>query len=97
MARSSYLPKGHCTSRSRSKRQWVTDYPFLAALFTQGGCATLNVSLEPVNTPLVGGIFRETYLHSPMVETSPLVQAAAAYDHMLSGNARFRVVLTMNE
>lgn len=32
----------------------------------------------------------------PMVETFPLEQAAAAYDHMLSGKARFRVVLTMN-
>jgi D-arabinose 1-dehydrogenase-like Zn-dependent alcohol dehydrogenase len=32
----------------------------------------------------------------PMVETFPLEQAAAGYDHMLSGKARFRVVLTMN-
>ncbi len=32
----------------------------------------------------------------PMVETFPLEQAAAAYDRMLSGKARFRVVLTMN-
>jgi D-arabinose 1-dehydrogenase-like Zn-dependent alcohol dehydrogenase len=32
----------------------------------------------------------------PMVETFPLDQAAAAYDRMLSGKARFRVVLTMN-
>jgi D-arabinose 1-dehydrogenase-like Zn-dependent alcohol dehydrogenase len=31
-----------------------------------------------------------------MVETFPLEQAAAAYDRMLSGKARFRVVLTMN-
>jgi D-arabinose 1-dehydrogenase-like Zn-dependent alcohol dehydrogenase len=31
----------------------------------------------------------------PMVETFPLEQAAAAYDRMLSGQARFRVVLTM--
>lgn len=31
----------------------------------------------------------------PMVETFPLEQAAAAYDRMISGNARFRVVLTM--
>ena len=31
----------------------------------------------------------------PMVETFPLEQAAAAYDRMLSGKARFRVVLTM--
>jgi len=30
-----------------------------------------------------------------MVETFPLDQAAAAYDRMLSGKARFRVVLTM--
>ena len=30
----------------------------------------------------------------PMVETYPLEQAAAAYDRMLSGKARFRVVLT---
>ena len=32
----------------------------------------------------------------PMVETFPLEQAATAYDRMLSGKARFRVVLTMN-
>ena len=32
----------------------------------------------------------------PMVETFPLEQAAAAYDRMLSGKARFRVVLTMS-
>jgi len=32
----------------------------------------------------------------PMVETFPLEQAAAAYDRMLSGKARFRVVLSMN-
>jgi D-arabinose 1-dehydrogenase-like Zn-dependent alcohol dehydrogenase len=31
----------------------------------------------------------------PMVETFPLELAAAAYDRMLSGKARFRVVLTM--
>jgi len=30
-----------------------------------------------------------------MVETFPLEQAAAAYDRLLSGKARFRVVLTM--
>jgi len=32
----------------------------------------------------------------PMLETFPLERAAAAYDRMLSGNARFRVVLTMS-
>lgn len=32
----------------------------------------------------------------PMVETFPLEQAAEAYDRMMSGKARFRVVLTMN-
>lgn len=32
----------------------------------------------------------------PMVETFPLEQAAAAYDRMLGGQARFRVVLTMS-
>ena len=87
MARSSYLPKGHCTSRSRSKRQWVTDYHFLAALYTQGGCATLNVSLEPVNTSLVGGIFRETYIHfsghlpplGAMIQMSELQEAFADF------------------
>jgi D-arabinose 1-dehydrogenase-like Zn-dependent alcohol dehydrogenase len=31
----------------------------------------------------------------PMVETFPLARAAEAYAHMLSGKARFRVVLTM--
>jgi D-arabinose 1-dehydrogenase-like Zn-dependent alcohol dehydrogenase len=33
----------------------------------------------------------------PMVETFPLDQAAAAYDRMMSGAARFRVVLTMRD
>jgi D-arabinose 1-dehydrogenase-like Zn-dependent alcohol dehydrogenase len=32
----------------------------------------------------------------PMIETFPLAQAAAAYDRMMSGKARFRVVLKMN-
>ncbi len=32
----------------------------------------------------------------PMVETFPMEQAAIAYDRMLSGKARFRVVLTMS-
>ncbi len=32
----------------------------------------------------------------PMVETLPLEQAAAGYERMLSGKARFRVVLTVN-
>ncbi len=31
----------------------------------------------------------------PMIETYPLAEAAAAYDRMMSGNARFRVVLKM--
>jgi D-arabinose 1-dehydrogenase-like Zn-dependent alcohol dehydrogenase len=31
----------------------------------------------------------------PIVESFPLEQAPAAYDRMLSGKARFRVVLTM--
>jgi D-arabinose 1-dehydrogenase-like Zn-dependent alcohol dehydrogenase len=30
----------------------------------------------------------------PMIETFPLADAAAAYEHMMSGKARFRVVLT---
>jgi propanol-preferring alcohol dehydrogenase len=32
----------------------------------------------------------------PMIETMPLDQAQAAYDRMMSGDARFRVVLTMD-
>ncbi len=32
----------------------------------------------------------------PMIETYPLERAAAAYDRMISGAARFRVVLTMD-
>src|SRR5262245_6059908 len=32
----------------------------------------------------------------PMIETLPLEQAAAGYERMMSGKARFRVVLTMN-
>jgi D-arabinose 1-dehydrogenase-like Zn-dependent alcohol dehydrogenase len=31
----------------------------------------------------------------PMIETYPLEQAAEAYARMMSGNAQFRVVLTM--
>lgn len=31
----------------------------------------------------------------PMIETFPLAEAAAAYDRMMSGKARFRVVLKM--
>jgi D-arabinose 1-dehydrogenase-like Zn-dependent alcohol dehydrogenase len=32
----------------------------------------------------------------PMIETFPLTKAAEAYERMMSGKARFRVVLTMN-
>jgi D-arabinose 1-dehydrogenase-like Zn-dependent alcohol dehydrogenase len=32
----------------------------------------------------------------PIVETFPFSEAAAAYDRMMSGKARFRVVLKMN-
>jgi propanol-preferring alcohol dehydrogenase len=32
---------------------------------------------------------------SPMIETAPLEQAAAAYAKMIAGKARFRMVLTM--
>jgi D-arabinose 1-dehydrogenase-like Zn-dependent alcohol dehydrogenase len=31
----------------------------------------------------------------PMIETYPLEKAAEAYDRMIQGHARFRVVLTM--
>jgi D-arabinose 1-dehydrogenase-like Zn-dependent alcohol dehydrogenase len=31
----------------------------------------------------------------PMIEEYPLARAAEAYDRMMSGKARFRVVLTM--
>jgi D-arabinose 1-dehydrogenase-like Zn-dependent alcohol dehydrogenase len=31
----------------------------------------------------------------PMIEKFPLAEAAKAYDRMISGKARFRVVLTM--
>ncbi|HEY6302592.1 MAG TPA: hypothetical protein VIX14_05945 [Terriglobales bacterium] len=33
----------------------------------------------------------------PMIETYPLEKAAEAYDQMISGRARFRVVLTMGD
>jgi D-arabinose 1-dehydrogenase-like Zn-dependent alcohol dehydrogenase len=33
----------------------------------------------------------------PLIETYPLQQASAAYERMMSGKARFRVVLTMDE
>jgi D-arabinose 1-dehydrogenase-like Zn-dependent alcohol dehydrogenase len=32
----------------------------------------------------------------PMIETYPLAKAAEAYERMISGKARFRVVITMN-
>ena len=32
-----------------------------------------------------------------MIETMPLEQAAAAYDRMMSGDARFRMVLTTGQ
>ena len=33
----------------------------------------------------------------PMIERYPLAKVAEAYDQMISGRARFRVVLTMGE
>jgi D-arabinose 1-dehydrogenase-like Zn-dependent alcohol dehydrogenase len=32
----------------------------------------------------------------PLIEIFPLAKAAEAYERMMSGKARFRVVLTMN-
>ena len=49
---------------------------------------TARDSEETLNFCALSGI-------RPMVETFPLEQAAAAYDRMVSGKARFRVVLTM--
>ena len=34
---------------------------------------------------------------APMIETMPLERAAEAFDRMMSGAARFRMVLTMPE
>jgi D-arabinose 1-dehydrogenase-like Zn-dependent alcohol dehydrogenase len=33
----------------------------------------------------------------PLIETFPLERAAEGYEHMMSGKARFRVVLTMEK
>ena len=33
---------------------------------------------------------------APMIETIPLAERRAAYDKMMSGAARFRMVLTMD-
>jgi D-arabinose 1-dehydrogenase-like Zn-dependent alcohol dehydrogenase len=41
------------------------------------------------------GRFAELTGVRPMIETFPLERAAEAYDRMMSGNAQFRVVLTM--
>jgi D-arabinose 1-dehydrogenase-like Zn-dependent alcohol dehydrogenase len=32
----------------------------------------------------------------PLIETVPLAEAQAAYDKMMAGDARFRMVLTMS-
>jgi D-arabinose 1-dehydrogenase-like Zn-dependent alcohol dehydrogenase len=40
-------------------------------------------------------LFSELTGTRPMIETDPLEKAAEAYAHMMSGNAGFRVVLTM--
>jgi alcohol dehydrogenase, propanol-preferring len=34
---------------------------------------------------------------APMIETMPLERAPEAYDRMMKGDARFRIVLTMGE
>ena len=39
--------------------------------------------------------FSQTAGVHPMIETYPLAEAPRAYERMLSGKARFRVVLTM--
>lgn len=50
---------------------------------------TATDSEDAMRLAALGGI-------RPMIETFPLSEAAAAYDRMMSGNARFRVVLKMN-
>jgi D-arabinose 1-dehydrogenase-like Zn-dependent alcohol dehydrogenase len=44
--------------------------------------------MDALNFSLLTGV-------RPMIEKFPLVKAAEAYEHMLKGNPRFRVVLTM--
>jgi D-arabinose 1-dehydrogenase-like Zn-dependent alcohol dehydrogenase len=49
---------------------------------------TARDSEDALNFSLLSGV-------RPMVEKFPLAKAAEAYEHMLKGNPRFRVVLTM--
>jgi len=50
---------------------------------------TATDSEDAMRLAALGGI-------RPMIETFPLAEAGAAYDRMMSGKARFRVVLKMN-
>jgi D-arabinose 1-dehydrogenase-like Zn-dependent alcohol dehydrogenase len=43
----------------------------------------------------ISGISYELTGARPMIETYPLEKAAEAYEQMMSGNAQFRVILTM--
>ena len=44
-----------------------------------------------ITRPVPNGLFLR-----PMIETMPLERAAEAYEKMMSGDARFRMVLTMS-
>jgi D-arabinose 1-dehydrogenase-like Zn-dependent alcohol dehydrogenase len=59
-------------------------------LAIQGWAAGTSIDSEDtLNFSVLAGV-------RPMIETYPLARAAEAYDRMMSGHARFRVVLTMD-
>lgn len=60
------------------------------------GTRTVSGSLTGSSIENEDGLdFSNRFGIRPMVETMPLAQAPAAYERMMSGQARFRVVLDM--
>ena len=58
-----------------------------AKTITGHASGTARDSEDTLNFSVLTGV-------RPMIETMPLEQAAEAYEKMLSGDARFRIVLT---
>jgi D-arabinose 1-dehydrogenase-like Zn-dependent alcohol dehydrogenase len=63
-------------------------------IFSFGKLMVIGAAFDPIDAEDILRFAQLTGVR-PMIETYPLEKAAEAYARMLSGDAQFRVVLTM--
>ena len=86
-------PRRQVHRRRRARRPFVVNpFPLLLGRRTVAGwpSGTGMDSEDTLNFSALTGV-------KPMIETYPLEKAEEAYDRMMSGKARFRVVLTTRQ